>query len=157
MQKLLEIFTCDTLTKAYFYKSALESQNIHVVVKNEFLQGAIGGLPPGLETYPRILVFEKDAERALELIQDTEERLRDSAPEDDDFDDDETDDEVSDSDISSEVEIQNVGVEDVRRLVYSIVTSQIFLGFIIAIIVSTVVFRILTLLIYGENAPPIFE
>ena len=71
---LVEIYPARDLVHAYMLKAVLEEAGIPVQVGNEALQSSIGELPPGLETAPRILVLESDAERAILILKEIEDK-----------------------------------------------------------------------------------
>ncbi|MGE3313816.1 MAG: DUF2007 domain-containing protein [Planctomycetaceae bacterium] len=87
-QNLVEVFRARNAVEAHIVKSALEDAGIRARVTGEMLQGVLGEIPTGWATAPQVLVFEDDAARARELIQEQEELRRTSVH---DAKDDETD------------------------------------------------------------------
>ena len=66
--KLVEIYRAKNLPEAYVIRAALDEAGIQSFVVNEFLQGAVGELPAGWITCPRIQVDESQASLAREII-----------------------------------------------------------------------------------------
>jgi len=153
MEKLREVFIADSLPKAYLIKSALECRNIFVEIKNEYLQGAIGDLPPSLPTFPRIMVKPVDAERALKIIHETEKRIHDRENTDPDWDEPDDADEVPSS--SEGNDFDTVGIDDLRRTIIGAFTSKYFIGLLAFVAVSILLYRLITVLVYGPKAPSI--
>lgn len=75
-QRLVEIYRARDNIHAHLIRSALDDAGIRAEITGESLQGALGEIPFGWPTAPRILVAEADAPRAREII----DRLEDSAP-----------------------------------------------------------------------------
>ncbi|MHC4957921.1 MAG: putative signal transducing protein [Planctomycetota bacterium] len=75
MANLIEVYAARDVTHAYLLKHRLEDAGIEVMVANESLQGAIGEIPAGLATSPRILVDEADVERAVALLKELDGQL----------------------------------------------------------------------------------
>ena len=75
MADWVEVFTASNLPHAYVIKNALAAHGIEASVGNEHLQGALGDLPPGLMTAPRILVEASHAEKARAIIEEAERRI----------------------------------------------------------------------------------
>jgi putative signal transducing protein len=76
-ENFVEIFLARNLPDAYIKKATLEGAGIKVIIENEYLQAAIGELPPGPATAPRLMVPAIDADRALRLLQSTRENEAD--------------------------------------------------------------------------------
>jgi hypothetical protein len=57
---------------------ALEEEGLAAFVINVALQTAMGGVPPGLDTAPRVLVDSESAPRAREFALEFERRMRES-------------------------------------------------------------------------------
>ncbi|MEI8020003.1 MAG: DUF2007 domain-containing protein [Schlesneria sp.] len=66
--KLVEIYRARNLPEAYVIRAALDEVGVKSHVENEFLQGAVGELPAGWITCPRIHVDESQANLAMEII-----------------------------------------------------------------------------------------
>ncbi|HEV3119322.1 MAG TPA: DUF2007 domain-containing protein, partial [Gemmataceae bacterium] len=73
---LVEIYRAKNLAQAYMIRIALEEAGIHADIDGALLQGAVGDLPIGWPTAPRILVEQADAALARSLI----DRVDDAAP-----------------------------------------------------------------------------
>lgn len=63
------IYSAGSLQEAYLVRDALAAQDIAAMVLNEALQGAIGELPPGLSTSPKVTVASSQAAQARELME----------------------------------------------------------------------------------------
>ncbi|WP_051482987.1 putative signal transducing protein [Thioalkalivibrio sp. HK1] len=64
-----KVYASDNLAMLGYVRSMLEEHAIGFIVRNDFLAGAAGELPVN-ETWPEIwVVDERDAERALSLIE----------------------------------------------------------------------------------------
>ncbi len=70
---LVEVYRAKNVPQAVAFRQALEDAGIHVVIDNDFLQGAVGELPLGWTTAPRIVVARDDASRARQIIEHWEE------------------------------------------------------------------------------------
>jgi hypothetical protein len=67
--KFVEIYRARNLPQAHAIRIALEEAGIAVQVEGELLQGALGDLPIGWPTAPRILVEESQVPAAREIIE----------------------------------------------------------------------------------------
>lgn len=85
----VEVDAAANLPDAYLAKAALEAAGIPVRVENEFLQGALGELPPSLPTYPRILVPETLAGEACRLLEQARQAQRSRQQAGEDLEDEE--------------------------------------------------------------------
>jgi hypothetical protein len=74
-QKLVEVYRAKDSPKAHLLKLALEEAGIPAVVEGDLLQGAVGEIPVGWSTAPRIVVEETDAMRARQILEQFEEQL----------------------------------------------------------------------------------
>ena len=72
------IYVAANVPQAQLLAGALEEEGIAAFVSNAALQTGMGGLPPGLDTAPRVLVDGAHAPRAREFALDFERRLRES-------------------------------------------------------------------------------
>jgi tRNA pseudouridine65 synthase len=72
---MTEVYAARDVTHAYLLKHKLEDAGIEVMIMNESLQGALGEIPMGLATSPRILVDEEDAEKAVALLREVDGKL----------------------------------------------------------------------------------
>ena len=70
--RLVEVYRAANLAQAHAIRAVLEEADIRVAIHGELLQGAVGELPMGWPTSPRVLVAEDDAEAARELIEGME-------------------------------------------------------------------------------------
>jgi hypothetical protein len=82
--RLVEVYAARNGIEAHFLRGLLEEEGIAVRVVGEGLAFAIGDLPMGLPTAPRLWVFEDDSARARELILEWEQSRHTSADEPDD-------------------------------------------------------------------------
>src|SRR5882672_10828899 len=67
--KFVEVYRARNLPEAHSIRIALEESGIQVQIEGEMLQGAVGDLPPGWATAPRILVQESQVEAAQRIIE----------------------------------------------------------------------------------------
>lgn len=91
--RFVEVYRARNSPQALVMKEALEAEGIPVMLENELLQGAVGELPIGWATAPRIMVATEDAQRAREFLLEWE-RKHQPAEGQDDLDDDEEDAEI---------------------------------------------------------------
>ena len=83
---LQTIYQGGTIEQAHLLRNLLEEQGITAWVQNEVLGAAVGGLPPGMTTLPRVDVANHDAARARQLVDAFDRQLRvGPLPEDDAF------------------------------------------------------------------------
>lgn len=68
MNDYVEVFVANDVAHAYLVKSLLENAEVTTLVENEFLEGALGGIPLGGSVSPRILVPQADLEKARDCI-----------------------------------------------------------------------------------------
>jgi hypothetical protein len=71
-QNPVEVYRARDTAHAYLLASALEAAGIRARVDGEYLQGALGDLPLGWSTSPRVLVAEADAAQARTILERTE-------------------------------------------------------------------------------------
>ncbi len=76
--ELVEIYRAPSLPQAHALRLVLEEAGIRVQIEGEHLQGAVGQLPIGWATAPRLLAPEFQAIEAREIIRSEEERERSS-------------------------------------------------------------------------------
>jgi enoyl-CoA hydratase len=67
--RLVEVYRAKDSPQAHVLRSALEDAGIHALVEGDLLQGALGELPVGWSTAPRIMVEEHDAPQARALLE----------------------------------------------------------------------------------------
>jgi membrane protease YdiL (CAAX protease family) len=79
---LVELYRARGLPEAHALRAALEAAGIAVRVENEYLQGAVGDLPLGWSTAPRLLVPRADEIAARACL---DEFLRPAEPTADDY------------------------------------------------------------------------
>jgi len=72
--KFVEIYRARNLPQAHMIRMALAEAGIETQIEGELLQGAVGDLPIGWPTAPRILVAESQADTARQIIERAEER-----------------------------------------------------------------------------------
>ncbi len=96
MEKYVEVFTASDITFAYLMKARLEDAGIPVQIANENLQGmyCLDGM------VPRVLVPQKYAEQAREIIKEIQD-VRNSKL-DDDYDDSDEDEDSLDEDYDTD-------------------------------------------------------
>jgi hypothetical protein len=68
----VEVYRAGNSAQAHLMASALEDAGIKAIVDGDALQLALGDIPLGWPTAPRILVAQADAVRARELVQQLE-------------------------------------------------------------------------------------
>jgi hypothetical protein len=66
--KFVEVYRAKNLPQAQMIRIALEDANIQAQIEGEILQGAVGELPIGWATAPRILVEESQSAEARKII-----------------------------------------------------------------------------------------
>ena len=62
------IYSAGQIAEAIMLKQLLSERDIDAVIENQALQGALGELPPGPATNPRLRVAAADAEKAREVV-----------------------------------------------------------------------------------------
>jgi membrane protease YdiL (CAAX protease family) len=67
---LVEVYRAGNFLQAHALRNALEAQGIRAIIDNESLQGALGEVPFGWSSAPKLLVAEKDEATARKLIRD---------------------------------------------------------------------------------------
>jgi len=67
-QRVVEVYRANDVWEARLVSEALDQSGIANRIEGEFLQGAVGEVPPGWQSAPRIMVLEPDAENARVLI-----------------------------------------------------------------------------------------
>jgi ribosomal protein L40E len=70
--KFVEVYRARNLPEAHLMRMALEESGIRVRIEGELLQGAVGELPIGWVTAPRILVEESQIAEARQIIEKLE-------------------------------------------------------------------------------------
>ncbi len=70
--RLIEVYRAKDSQQAHVLRTALEDAGIRALVEGELLQGALGGVPVGWSSDPRVLVEETDAVRARRLVEEWE-------------------------------------------------------------------------------------
>ncbi len=70
--KLVEVYRARDNIQAHLLKSGLADSGIQAVVEGDFLQGALGDIPLGWSTSPRIMVADIDETKAREILQQFE-------------------------------------------------------------------------------------
>jgi hypothetical protein len=82
-RQFVEVYRARNNPQALVMKQALQEAGIRVIVENELLQGAVGELPAGWATAPRIMVESRDVARARDILERFE-RDESAAPQGDD-------------------------------------------------------------------------
>ena len=67
-RRLAEVYRAKDSAQAHLLKSALEDAGIRALVEGDLLQGALGEIPVGWSTAPRIMVEDSDAPKAREIL-----------------------------------------------------------------------------------------
>ncbi len=70
--KFVEAYVASNPMPAHAIRLALEDAGIRVLIENESLQGAIGGIPCGWASAPRLMVEESQLAAAREIISRTD-------------------------------------------------------------------------------------
>ncbi len=84
--KYVEVYRARNLPQAHSIRLALEQSGIRVQIEGEPLQGAVGDLPLGWATAPRILVEESQIAEAREIIEKAENQEEARSDEDEEND-----------------------------------------------------------------------
>lgn len=71
LDELVELFRARDLCEAHVIRMALEEAGIPAAVEGEFLQGALGDLPVGWTTSPRVMVQASQLEAARKIVGQT--------------------------------------------------------------------------------------
>jgi hypothetical protein len=79
-QNLVEVYRARNTPAAYLLKGALEDAGIKTIIEGEMLQGALGEIPLGWSSSPRVLVERRDEPKAREIIRHTEKASPDERP-----------------------------------------------------------------------------
>ena len=66
---LVQVYAATDVSRAHLAKGLLEEAGIPVTLTNAELQNALGELPPGFATSPKLLVPEEHAERARSILE----------------------------------------------------------------------------------------
>jgi hypothetical protein len=68
-RRLVEVYRAKDNFQAHLVRSSLEGAGIQAFVEGDLLQGALGGIPVGWSTAPRIMVEEHHAKKAREILE----------------------------------------------------------------------------------------
>ena len=68
-RRLVEVYRAKDSVQAHLLRSGLEEMGIRAIVEGDLLQGALGEIPMGWSTAPRIMVDEPDAAKARESLE----------------------------------------------------------------------------------------
>jgi hypothetical protein len=71
MDPFVEVYVAANVPDAYVIKAALEGAGLTVRVTNEYLEGALGGIPLD-STLPQVLVPRSQVEQAMQILSDME-------------------------------------------------------------------------------------
>ena len=66
----VEVYRARNIAQAHLLKGLLENEGIPAQVENDLLQGAVGDIPMGWATAPRILVEVHNALRARTIVEE---------------------------------------------------------------------------------------
>jgi hypothetical protein len=77
-ESFIEVFRAENVPHAHMVKDHLEAAGIPARVEGDFLQGAVGGVPAGWSSSPRVLVAESDAAAAIKTLDLLEQSRHDS-------------------------------------------------------------------------------
>jgi hypothetical protein len=69
MDPFVEVYVANSVSEAYVIKSALEGAGIRAQIANEYLEGALGGIPLD-STLPQVLVPRSEFEQAVLVLRD---------------------------------------------------------------------------------------
>lgn len=81
--EIVEVYSAADLAEAALLRDLLEDAGIRARIVGDQLQGAVGMLPPGEETAPKLWVFHADEGRARDLLGEYERRHNAPHPDDD--------------------------------------------------------------------------
>jgi len=70
MSSLVEVEIARNMFEAHLMRSTLEAAGIPAFLMNEELQAAIGDVPLGFQTLPRICVEERHVDAARKILDD---------------------------------------------------------------------------------------
>ena len=65
----VEVYRARNIAQAHVLKGLLEGEGIPALVENDLLQGAVGDIPVGWATSPRVLVEAQNALRARAIAE----------------------------------------------------------------------------------------
>ena len=85
--RLVEVYRAKDALQAHLIRGALKDSGIVAFVEGDLLQAAIGDLPMGWPTAPRIMVGESDAAAALKILDEFDRGKTVASPDDDKFED----------------------------------------------------------------------
>ncbi len=71
MDPFVEVYVASNVSDAYVIKAVLEGAGITVQITNEYLEGALGGIPLD-STQPQVLVPRSQLDQAMELLRELE-------------------------------------------------------------------------------------
>ncbi len=70
----VEIYRASDSQQAHLVRAALEDRGIRALIEGDLLQGALGGVPVGWSSAPRLLVPADDAVLARQFVAEWEQR-----------------------------------------------------------------------------------
>jgi hypothetical protein len=79
--EFVEIYRPKNLMQAHAIRIALEDAGIRVHIEGELLQSAVGELPLGWDTLPRIVVEESQVELARQIVERLDVQMANNLPE----------------------------------------------------------------------------
>jgi hypothetical protein len=154
---MVVVHVAGDLAEAGLLCSALQCRNIDAEIRNEFIQQSIGGLPPSMPTYPRIVVRAYQAEEAAGLVRELLDRRKAGVAVDlEDGEEDGEDDEMEPEAAGDAQEYENVSILDLLgSLVYPLFSKYV-IGFLLLAAAVTVFVVVISHYLYHGNQPPLF-
>jgi hypothetical protein len=67
-ENLVVVFRAENGPQAYMVRDQLQAEGVPARVDGDFLQGAMGGVPLGWASSPRVLVAESDVAAANKIL-----------------------------------------------------------------------------------------
>ena len=86
LPEFVEIYRPKNLMQAHAIRMALEDAGVDVRIEGELLQSAVGEIPLGWDTLPRILVDSSQLNTAREIVERSDSRVSAEPPEDETID-----------------------------------------------------------------------
>ncbi len=86
LPEFVEIYRPKNLMQAHAIRMALEDAGVDVRIEGELLQSAVGEIPLGWDTLPRILVDSSQLDTARKIVERSDVRVSAEPPEDETID-----------------------------------------------------------------------
>ncbi len=147
-----EVYVAGDLAEAGLICSALQCSNIEAEMKNEFIQQSIGGLPPSMPTYPRIMVREFQFERAAGIVMELLDRRSRIVPGEIEEEEEE---EEGPQPVDPSDGYENVPVSSLLKSAVSPFLSLRVIRFLLLAGVAVVFVYVISYYIYNGNPPPL--